>query len=107
MQIHIISARHVLLWHRVYPPGEMEHIDEKNYQKVSGKVEVLSALLEGACNGYVTLAQKADLSFSSRLNTEYTYRSGPKQQIVLNNKVRYRTTKNLKHYFVSRCVCKY
>lgn len=84
--------------------GELEHIDEKKYQKVSGKVEVDSALLEGACNGYVTLAKKADLSFSSRLNTEYTYRSGPKQQIVLTNKVRYRATKNLKHYFASSSI---
>lgn len=72
--------------------------------KYTGKVEVASALLQGACNGYVTFTEKADMSFSMRLNTEYTYRSGPKQQIVLNNKVRYRTTNNLNHYFISRCV---
>ena len=63
-----------------------------------------SALLRGTCNGYVTLSDKAALTFSSRLKTEYTYRSGPKQQIQLDSKMKYRSMKNLKQYSVDRYV---
>ena len=78
--------------------GSIQMVNRTKQTKYDVNVQFSSPILRGSVIGYATNIADRTQTWSSRLDVNYQYQNGPKQRIVLNNKIRDTSSPNLNSY---------
>lgn len=78
--------------------GSLQMVNRSKQIKYDVSLQFSSPMLRGSVIGYAANIADRTQTWSSRLDVNYQYQNGPKQRIVLNNKIRDTSSANLNSY---------